>query len=332
MRRGKTWSALGVASLAGALAWMGVTGVAQAALPGVVVHRSADTADCPDARALAARVAEELKRPALEALDAAPVGREAGLVIQIYQSSAGYTAVVQVGGKTRSLTDAGPTCGGLSAALAVSLAVLLDQEPPPPEPEPPPKAPEPTPKEEAPPPPVPIEPPSDVRAVRVSVAVAPALSTGLLEPLAGGLTGDLELRGHRFSLSFGALWLPGQSFEYQGGTARLSLAAGALRGCAAVLGDRDARSLGLCAGGLAGALQGSGSGYAKNASVTLPWGAVTGGAFFEDHVAGPLSLAGRASTVVPVAKGSLLVGGVGTAFSSPPVGALFEAELRVTIW
>src|SRR3954469_20154514 len=113
-----------------AAAVLGLAAPAAAAdLPALVVHRTADTADCPDAAALAALVARQMKRPALEPREASTPG---GLDVQIYRSEAGYPAVMQAGDKTRQISDQGPTCGGLSAALAVSIAILLDTEPLPP--------------------------------------------------------------------------------------------------------------------------------------------------------------------------------------------------------
>src|SRR5262245_56141857 len=122
-----------------------------AGLPVLVVHRTDDAGDCPDARALAALVARQMKRPALDP-DTPPSGPDRGLDVQIYRSEEGYTSVVQSGGKTRQITDRGATCGGLAAALAVSIAVLLDTDPPPPDPEPPPR-----PAPEPPPAPTPVE-------------------------------------------------------------------------------------------------------------------------------------------------------------------------------
>src|SRR5262249_36953412 len=74
-----------------------------AGLPLLVVHRTDDTAGCPDARALAAAVAEQMKRPALQPVDVLP-GPDRGLDVQIYKSSAGYTPVILAGGKTRQPT------------------------------------------------------------------------------------------------------------------------------------------------------------------------------------------------------------------------------------
>src|SRR5580700_3795505 len=112
-----------------AIGTLGLCGAASAAgLPSLAVHRTEDSADCPDADALAAAVAQQMKRPALD-----PGASGRGLDVQIYRSEAGYTAVIQAGGKTRQLSDRGPTCEGLAAALAVSIAVMLDAEPLPPE-------------------------------------------------------------------------------------------------------------------------------------------------------------------------------------------------------
>jgi hypothetical protein len=356
---------LGRLHLAGALA-IGALGAGReasaAGLPTVAVHRTEDSADCPDADALAAAVAQQMRRPALDpATEGA--GRRPGLDVQIYRSEAGYTAVIQAAGKTRQLSDRGPTCAGLAAALAVSIAVMLDTEPLPPEPEPPPAPPPPASLPAPPPPelpPAPSEraftvpppaappalpppeaapPPGDRddrptvgRRFHVSLAVGPVVTVGLLHGVAGGVTGEAELRFGRFSVGGGALALPGQTFDYAPGQVHLDLAAGFVRGCGAVVSNGDALRLALCAAPYAGVFRGVGSGYPNPRSASQPWAAVGASLLFDQRIWGPIGWGARAEMVIPLQKPSFLVQDVGEAFSPPAVGGALDAELRLTIW
>jgi hypothetical protein len=330
--------AIGVATfLSGAV-------VEAAGLPPLVVHRTDDSADCPDTHALAGLVARQMKRPALEPAVEAPPGR--GLDVQIYRSQAGYTAVVQAGGKTRSLSDQGPTCGGLAAALAVSIAVMLDTEPLPPEPEPPPR---PEPERVALPPLPPLEPPpapspaataratgpeplTEVHRFKVMLTAGGAITDGLLRPLAGGVTGELEFRFGRFSVAGGVLSLPGQSVDFGAGQVNLSLTAGFIRGCGTVLGDGDALRFALCLEPFGGTIRGEGQGYTPNRSSTLAWAAAGASALFQQRIWGPFAWGARAQLLIPLLKESFFVDNVGAAFTPAPVGGALDAELRVSIW
>lgn len=311
-----------------------------AGLPSLVVHRTDDTNDCPDANALAALVAEQMKRPALAPAAGSP-GPDRGLDVQIYKSEAGYTAVIQAGGKTRQLTDQGTSCRGLAAALSVSLAIMLDTEPLPPEPEPPPPARAPEPPAPEPPPPAPPAPappppaderPSDVRRFRVTIAAAPVVTAGVLQPFATGIAGELEIRFGRFSVGAGVFSLFDRSFAFGPGQVSLSLNAGLVRGCATVVGDADALRLALCLAPFAGAVRGAGDGYTVNRVTTHAWAAAGVSALFTQKIVGPLSWGARAELLIPLLKSQFSVDNVGTAFSASPVGGALDAQLRVTIW
>ena len=318
----------------------------RAALPPLAVHRTDDAAGCPDSGALAADVAAQMKRPALSPAADTGSAADRGLDVQIYKSEAGFTAVIQAGGKTRQLSDKGPSCGGLAAALAVSIAVMLDAEPLPPVPEPPPPAPlpEPVPVTRALPSPRPSRPlderPSDVRRFRVSVSVSPVLTDGVLRPFAGGVTADLDFRFGRFSVAGGVLALPGQTIDYSPGKVTLSLTSGVLRGCVApvTLGgsvfthEDESIRFALCVDALAGAISGRGVGYASDRSSTLPWAAAGASAVFTQRLTGPLSWGARAWLVIPLLRQSFLVDNLGAAFSPSPVGGALDVGLRVSIW
>jgi hypothetical protein len=315
----------------------------------LVVHRTEDTSDCPDARTLAAMVAEQLKRPALDAAFDMPPGGDHGLDVQIYRSGQGFTAVIQSGGKTRQLTDHGPTCAGLGGALAVSIAVILDTEPPDPPPEPPPPPPRPT--RSTPEPEVVSEPsthpsyppgwpdPPERGAegevpppqVRVSLAASPVLTVGLLQGFAGGVISEAEIRIQRFTLSAGVLVLPSQSYAYSGGQVSLNMTTGFLRACGIVAGDDPLRFV-VCLDPMAGSVHGTGTGFGADRTSILPWASLGTSAFFQQKIWGRLYWGARTELIVPLVKTSFVVDNVGTAFSAAPVGGAWNIELRVSIW
>lgn len=323
--------------------------------PLLVVHRTEDVSDCPDARTLAGLVAQQMKRPALEPAFDLPPGDDRGLDVQIYRSGQGFTAVIQAAGKTRKLSDKGSTCEGLAGALAISIAVLLDTElPPDPDPSPPSPAPAPA-LPPGPPPdargaaakrassppassssgewpqPAPEDPGPPSRKVRVSLSAAPVITVGLLQGFAGGVASDVELRIGRFTVGAGVMVLPGVTYAWSSGQVKLDMTTGMIRACGIVAGDDPMRFV-LCVEPMAGALHGSGQGFPVDRTTTLPWGAVSASALFQQKIYGALSWGARASLVVPLVKASFSVDNVGTAFSAAPIGGAWNAELRVSIW
>ena len=366
MRRGTTTTIMLALASYSALAILAPRPAqAEAPLPDLLVHRTEDTADCPDSAALAARVDRHMKRPALRpGSDLGAPGKDRpSLDVQIYRSEAGYTAIVQTGEKTRQITDNGATCRGLADAMAITLAILLDTEVPlpPPEPAPPPAPPttipftprlppmplvgdEPTPTEPAKAAPFPLPP----RTFRIVAGAGATAATGLLTRLALGGTGHVGLGiGRVFSVEAGFLVLPTQTVPYAGKvkgaaasatpTIDLQLTSALFRLCAtARLVTEDTRA-GLCAGALVGTIRGEGHGFVTNQSATDPWIAGNLGAIVEQQLFWRLSLVTRASVYIPILRRSFTVDDVDTAsdpqaFSPASVGAGLDAELRLSIW
>jgi hypothetical protein len=363
-----TWCSAGLAALA-LLATRAAH--AEPPLPDLVVHRTDDTADCPDSAALAARVDRHMKRPALRPRkDPGGASKERpSLDVQIYRSEAGYTAVVQTGAKTRQISDKGATCRGLADAMAITLAILLDTEVPPPPPEP-----EPEPPPAAAPSPAPRPPAAPLAAAATSLAPAPALArtaltppftapprtfrvvagagatvaTGLLTGLSLGGTGHVGLGiGRVFSVEAGFLVLPTQTIAYAGKlegaaanaapTVDIQLTSALARLCATARIITDETRLGLCAGALVGTIHGAGRGFVVDHTTTDPWVAANLGAMLEQTLFWRLSLVTRASVYVPILRRSFTVDNVEAgsdplAFSSAFVGAGLDAELRLSIW
>jgi hypothetical protein len=306
-------------------------------LPRLVVHRSDDALDCPDARTLADLVAEQMQKPALQpAVEGAPDAAR-GLDVQIYRSEKGFTAVIQAKGKTRKISDKGATCSSLAAALAVSISILLDDDPVPPAPEPPAPPPAPTPPlstmswDTHPAEPPDEEPPPPPMRPRVVLAAAPMITVGLLQSWAGAVTSEIEVRLGRFSVSGGVLVLPGQTLTAgSGAQVSLDLMLGLIRGCATVA-DRETLRLALCVTPYAGAIHGETKGLPNNQSSTTPWIGAGTSFFFEQKIWGPLAWGARAELMIPLDKWQFNVDN-GTLFSPAPAGGAWDAELRVSIW
>lgn len=326
-------------------------------LPSLRVHRTDDTLDCPDAAALAIAVEKQMKRPALT-----PDGRRAGLEVQIYKSSLGYTAVLVTGAKTRQISDAGPTCAGLGDALAVMIAIVLDDESEVPRPanEPPPEEP----RVEAtsavgPRPPgkatVPYDPwpydtempvvdlPPPPRQWSIAASFGGITSLGVTTPGAYGVSGDVQARASKvLSFDVGVAFLAPRRIAFEVGTIDVSLTATFLRTCFTLLGS-PARiaSLGACVEPMVGALHALSSGYrtiASNPSVSKPWIALQGMAVVEGNLFGPVGYVAHAGLAVPFVRQAFSIQDPNdtrtqnVAFQPWPIGGVLDAELRVRIW
>jgi hypothetical protein len=344
---------------------------AQAALPSLSVHRTEDTLDCPDADALAARVARHMGRPAVTpGASSGPPSTSSTPTfdVQIYRSEQGFTAVVQAGTSTRTLSDRGPRCAGLADALSITLAILLDELPPPPA-SPPASPPPSTPAPSAPPP----EPPSreapsappPAPAASTTPATIPPRSTGLAfgvsilpsigtlaHPVSVGISGALTLSlGRFFAVEAGALAFPTQTIAFPYAVKRplgdttptsaqsvaLTVAAGLARGCAGAPVTARGTRVGACAGLLAGALLGQGRGFVVDKRSTDPWIAAEGSVLVEQPLVWRIVLVSRASLLVPIVRRTLEVSDVldpsrSTAFAPSPVGGALDLGLRLSIW
>jgi hypothetical protein len=183
--------------------------------------------------------------------------------------------------------------------------------------------------------------PSDVRRFRVALALSPVVTVGVLQPFAGGVDSELELRFGRFSVAAGVFALPGQSIDYAPGQVKVSLVTGLLRACVAPVsiggstlagGEDESIRFALCVDGLAGAIRGVGQGYPIDRTTTLPWASAGPSALFAQRIWGPLSWGARAALLIPLLKQSFFVDNLGTAFAPASVGGALDIGLRVSIW
>lgn len=316
----------------------------------LVVHRAQAAADCPDAPALAAAVHALVQRPAL---DPASTDRLAPVYdIQIFRDDEGYAAILQAGALTRQLSDPGATCADLAEALALTLAILLDTEaPPPPSPQPQPQpspSPSPSPPPQRSPQPQPIAPlpPPPPRPPRVrgpktwdlNFELGAAQTVGILTPFSWALSAEGSVRLRSGSFGVGAIWMPTRTIDAPPGEVDVSLIAGTLRACAAILGKLTGPRLSLCAAPIMGAIQGAGRGYSPDREGSALWFSLGAAALAEGPIVGPLGWSARANLLVPVfseeftvdrQEGSTVT--TVTALDPWPVGFLLGAGLRVSI-
>ncbi|WP_437902430.1 hypothetical protein WME95_27940 [Sorangium sp. So ce327] len=273
------------------------------------------------------------------------------LEVRFLHDGATYTAVLQAGGRTRQLSsEVGASCGELVEAVALTLAILLDSDPPAPAPvapAPAPAAPAPAPVPPAVAPVVPAPPRPPPRAARgdVSMALGAAQTVGMLDPFRAAVIADVSLRRRGWSAGVGGVWLPPQDTELAPGVVSLGLGAATARGCATIAGDLDGLRLSACAAAVLGAVYGSGKGFAPDRESSAPWFALGGSAVAEGTLLGSSALgwSARATLLAPVARARFTVerpagGEAGApltqdvALDPSPVGLLVGLSARVSIF
>ena len=179
-----------------------------------------------------------------------------------------------------------------------------------------------------PPPPLPPRPPPPIAAPKPQwqLAEGAALAIGLIRPASAALRLDGGLHLGRFSLRMGALWVPEQRIEVVPGVVTVQLISGDVSGCAFLPFRTE---LGLCADVYGGGIFAAGTGYSANASRSRPWFAIGPEAFVD----GPLlrrwlRYRVAAAAIVPLHAETFAVEGIGAAYDTPPVGALFSLSIE----
>ena len=293
----------------------------------LVVQRAPAASDCVDAPALAERVNQLVKRTALVASDAA--GASFAFEVQILRSEDGYTAIVLAAGGSRNIDDPGPTCAGLSDALAVTLAVLVDaDETPPAPPPPPPPVPTATAAPIAPPPP----PPRPVPAYGPRLLLSPVV--GVASGLSGDavpavvLVNDLRLIGP-LSLLAGFTWMPSQDFALQQGHVEVQLMYGQLAACLSSWRVLGRTRVGGCLQLNAGGIRGKGVGYPTNGEITRPWAALALTGLLDVPIFDPLYWSTRIQAFAVPTQEAFQIDRIGVAFDPPPVGVLVGTGVGV---
>ena len=304
------------------------------------VERSEAASDCPDSAALASAVEDNVGRKVFE-----PDGTDAETRIRVeFARGDGYTAELRASGEvvgTRTFVEEAESCDGLAQALTVALTIIVEDGVfPEPKPEPadvdlgeerakPPPAPPPNVDRVEPPPPRPVVP-RGVRSAEVDIGAA--AHVGLLENPGAALHADARVFvSRRLSLSAGVLWLPPQTFDVEPGTVELAVVAGAMRGCATLLGEASPPRADACLLATAGALRGSTDGFTRSSSSTRFWSTVGAELAIGGRLAGPLEWSARAAVLVLTLEEGFSVAGVGTVYEPSTVGGLAGLGIRLPI-
>jgi hypothetical protein len=293
--------------------------------PRLTVTQEVDAEACANQSGLSERVESILHRPF------SAFAKQALIIDVTFQrgpDGAFMAHVVSRGAKPgeRRLRDKSPTCGPLSEATAVAVALLVDTALPQAAPA---QAPETTPPKAT--PPKATAPSSDDERSAAAATASSGRPHGRFALELGGSYGLAALAapagaGH---LGFGyrgwLLDLSGQAglsseHEFASGKVSTSLAFGAARLCYE-LGRRA--TIAPCAALAVGRLRGVGSGYSPALDSNLLWVAAGLGLSGTVPVGGPWFLAADATWWVPTRRQSFSVQNAGIAWESKPVaGAL----------
>lgn len=292
------------------------------------VQREAGAAPCDDREQLARRVAAILGRSASAA------GRNGELVITVRFAREGDALVAQVSASgpkpgVRTLRDAGPSCQGLSEAVAVAIALLSDDaqassapfaSPPPPA-----TAPEaartPALADAAPPPP---------EAARWQPHATLSAAAGYGLGGAGTWLGVARVgaRDAHWVLDLGvAASLPTRA-SFEGGAVQTSLWFSMARGCYLLAAGRSLE-VGPCAQLGVGRLRGAGDDYGEARSANLLWTAMSLGLGAEVRLGPHASLTLEGSLWLPLERHTFSVQNRGIAWESKPIAGLLGAGLAL---
>ncbi len=268
-------------------------------LPRLLVARESNAADCPDATELALAVERQMQRPALDPTNDESTGPV--YAVHIERSADGYAATIQSGDLTRDLSDPGFTCTELGDALALTLAILLDNEPSP--------SPSPSPSP-APKPPAWVPPTAKQNTVRVVKPIHPwnvgisggiAESAGFLTPFSFAVMGDVWVRYRAASVGVGVFAIPFATENNTKTTAvTMQLMTGTLHGCGMLVGKPSVINFSLCGQSFFGLVHGEGRGYSVNRAGTRPWFALGTMGSLEGQFSRRLGWSIRLTIAVPV--------------------------------
>jgi hypothetical protein len=298
-------------------------------LPALIVTRAPGAQDCPDATALAREVAHMNGRPSLDA--SARRTASTWLHVEINRGTDGYSAVIRAQGRRtgeRRLSDTGPSCENLADALALTLAMVLDNyagqvsiEPEPTR----------TPtwrKQPA------AAPPQRLSVSALELDVATAVHVGVLAHVGPLISarGRLWL-GKTAVFEAGGVYFFEQTVEHaeSAGRLELNLASGFLGSCANLSQPEDGVGLALCAEGYLGRLKGTGTGFTRDEPAQNHLWLAAGLALdLAGRIAGPLEWSARAAAfLVREQRFVVLVDGREDAiFQSSPAGLWAGVALR----
>jgi hypothetical protein len=286
----------------------------------LVVAKTPQAHDCPDAAMLAQSVAEITGRPSL--VTAPRADTRLSFHVELAASSAGYVAVIRASGSRsgiRRIADIGSDCVGLAHAVAVTLAIIVDDE------RAAPAEPVPASADWAPPQRQPERPSGPVwRPYALVVG-----SLGALESPAAGPSAGVGVELGSALVGIDVFWLLPRTFELSPGEIEVSLLAVSAYGC--WRSDRAPRKpwYAPCVHVSAGSLAGSAAGFTKNRSAQRPWVAPGLGVLAGGPLVGSLEWLAQGKLFVPVHAERFVIDNVGPAHETPPLGGLLGLGLSL---
>jgi hypothetical protein len=281
--------------------------------PTLEVIRTDEALQCPDSAELLELAYQVQGSVASSALHAYRVSFER--TSHVYRAE----IVDDSAARTRHLEDVGPECAPLGRAVALALATMWGTEQEPTVPPPPVVA--------APPPVVSVPPPRPRAPTRWLLSAGGGVALGIVRNAAPALVADSGFEHPHFSWALGGMWVPPQSLPLAPGSIDVQLLAASVRGCGWVL---EPTHLGLCARVLGGELLARSSGYDSDGQQSRPWLAFGLEAFVQGPLLPHLRYRAAAAALAPLRDQSFSIQNLGTAYTPPPIGALFTLALELS--
>ena len=279
----------------------------------------AGTADCPDAKKLAAIVNDGIGRTALVPTGASLPAPPMQVAVGFERSGKNYAATVRIGGAnggTRRLSNQGPGCAALANAVGVLLVVVLDVDAP-------------TIAEAPAAPPAPSRSPGETTAdLGIGGGVAQGLVGGWSPTV--GLGGTLAYR--QWAARLGGVWLPSKSTDFGPGRVEVGLAIARLALCVSTRDHRSQVVLGLCVQQQVGWLRGRGVGYDDSRATNQLWLAAGAAVVTGGPLGRSLGWEIEVGAVRPFREQRLVVGDLGTAYRSEPAAFMTTFAITTPIW
>jgi hypothetical protein len=251
--------------------------------------------------------------------------RRIAVEVAFHAGAGGYTADVVLTGAERgerTLRDAGPTCTALADALAVTIALSLDDRASP---------------EQA--SPAPTERPSPPRASepepRFPVWAGATAGAGFGQVGAPSFAPGIELGAdvaRDFPLRIGAMYFLPRDNALSPGGVRVSLLAGEIAMCRALFRLALVLRTNACADLQIGSLRGEGYGVASTTSAALLWIAAGARLELEGASLGPVVWGLQGSLSAPVRRQTFSIESIGIAYDSSAVVGTVALRAAVRLW
>ncbi|MFO0613868.1 MAG: hypothetical protein U0414_14850 [Polyangiaceae bacterium] len=309
------------------------------------VQRGVGAEGCEDTHALRERINRIAERDAIVRGDAS-----LRLTLQFDRAEAGpgFRALLHVSSQevdapsgNREFSDVGPTCLALDEAIAVSIALLLDDVPR--------AAPVISPDATTHAPPKPLSPVeySERPTASATFDASAITSAGVVGSSTFGFELGFDFRATRpapgkriapyLTVGVGLLTLIEDVEPTAGGEIHLHLVAARVPACFAFHVANQSFGAQFCGFPALGTMIATGRGYAENATAYEPWFSLGASAIAEAAIVGPLSFTGRLELLVPIARPTFVLERLGTggatqdAFEPSPVGAAAGVGIRALI-